>query len=262
MVSLNTVLRQYSLKGPVNRLNPLFAVASPPKPPHVPIPGADFWDNHLEGNEGNDYSFEDIAAKGLWILSSATDRPTPGSQPLPKPQESHPSAVTRRKVTPYHAIPPVQSSPLRPIPQERGAKETVRLPALRQPGKVGLKSVSPVKVQGVERRKLQEPVYPLSQAQLRSKLKPSLGLQPKGYAMSPVQRPNAPLKSRKASYDPTFRVLDDTIALRKARKVGNSPKGRPTEVPSHYSHSPLRPKPLDPVRKSVSLSTKKLQRRP
>ena len=269
VVSLNSVLRQYSSKEQLSRLNPLFAVAAPAKQLHVPIPGADFWDNHLEGNEGNDYSFEDIAAKGLWILSSATERPALGSQTLRKPLESQPSAVHRRKPTPYHPAPPAKSSPV----QERGSRavlDTVRLPTLRLPqiqsgksGKVVFKSTSPVKVQAIESKRLQEPGYPISQAQLRSKLQPSLGLPHRGYAMSPIKRANAPLKSRKASYDPNFRVVEDTLALRKAKKAVNvSPKGRPGEVQSNYSHSPQRPKPLDPIRKSVSLITKKPQRRP
>jgi hypothetical protein len=180
----------------MTQLNSLFAIASPPKQPNHPLPGADFWDHHLEANEGNDYSFDDIAAKGLWVLSSATDRPIIASQTTRKPierQRTIHEELQRRKPTPYH--PPVKSSPLREVSKERGSyRDLVKPPALRlpqlQPGKaakVVFKSVSPMKVKAepqlVESRQMKEPVYPISQGQLRSALQPSQGIHRRGYPL-------------------------------------------------------------------------------
>lgn len=277
VVNLNTVLRQYSTKGPLTRLNPFIAISSPPKQPNPPIPGADFWDHHLEANEGNDYSFDDIAAKGLWILSSATERPIIASQTTRKPiidrQRTIQEEMQRRRPTPYH--PPMKSSsPLKEVSQDRGSyRDLVKPPALRlpqlqqgKPAKVGFKSVSPIKVktepQLVERREIKEPVYPVSQGQLRSALQPSQGIHRRGYPISPIKRAEVPLKNRKASFDPSLQRMDETLALRKPVKAVNiNAKVRPSEVRDHYSNSPLRPKRLDPIvngiHKSVSLHAKK-----
>jgi hypothetical protein len=180
---------------------------SPPKPqmrvtkqeiPKVSAAGAEFWDSHLESNEGSDYSFDDIAAKGLWILTSASERKT---EPVPAaPRRPHPNFA--KQVTTKETFSPVKKptftgSPQHPMPKAtygdssfpRGQEESPRrLPAIQSPQQARAKvqaspprpvhvSQSPFKskslLQALEAANTKNSDFPLSQGYLRMGLKPT-----------------------------------------------------------------------------------------
>lgn len=252
--TLNTALRKYSYKE-VHRGNPGFAITPQAKP--VPV-ASDFWDSHVEGGEGTDFTFEDIAAKGLWILSS--ERQPMASQSLKRPSDSHISPIIHRKPTPYHPSPVLKSTPPSQFPPERVSythlnrikQPTFRLPELK-PGKGDYKSVSPVKYrplpQSNETNRIKETGYPLSQGQLRSALQRNMPGKLHKIQPSPEKQRMDTLKGRKVSYD--------SGSDRRARLF---PTSSPKSQTKSTTRSPLRPR-RDPIRTSISLKTHQPTRR-
>ena len=168
---------------------------SQPDLPKANAAGAEFWDSHLESNEGSDYSFDDIAAKGLWILTSASERkaePVTAAPRRPPPNFAKQNA-TKETFSPGKKA--VLASPQRPLPkatygdipfpkgQEHSPK---RLPAVPSPQHYPQASPprpvhvsqSPFKskslLQALEVAKGKNADFPLSQGYLRMGLRPTV----------------------------------------------------------------------------------------
>lgn len=199
-----------------------------PEMPKANTAGAEFWDSHLESNEGSDYSFEDIAAKGLWILTSASERkaePVPAAPRRPPPNFSKQNA-TKDTVSPGKKT--VLTSPQRPFPkatygdfppfpkgQEQSPK---RLPAMphsypqpqASPPRPVHISPSPFKskslLQALEVAKTKNSDFPLSQGYLRMGLRPTIEksreLQPSKPPKGKKQASVSPEKASKALSPP------------------------------------------------------------
>lgn len=241
---LQTLRKQPSPAKP----NPFFEPFSAPQavfPAHVS--GSEFWDNHLENSEGNDYSFEDIAAKGLWILTSGTDRKsvlTQAPRKLIESQRTMPMASTRKDqfVSPLYSPKQNFANPVKPQPQS----EPLQLPKLREEGRSRkpYASASPLKPrnlqQPTERNQVKEPVYPASQGYLRKSFKRedkvdavilSSQRQGKGGTVSPAKR--------------VYREAEAT--LKPAKGVSSSPIRQRREAEGRY----LKPVRTQPVVKST-----------
>ena len=93
---------------------------SPPKP--LDQSGADFWDSHLDRKETNNFSFEDIASKGLWILSSSTQHT--GTQKNTKLQELQKAGIRGKGKADKkpESLPPLKSAEITETPPPNKSK--------------------------------------------------------------------------------------------------------------------------------------------
>lgn len=204
--------------------------------------GAEFWDSHLESHEGSEYSFEDIAAKGLWILTSGSERKT---DPSPLPVKKHPAYFPKPGPPKDSGLPsknPLFTSPQRatnkasyggdfPFPkaQERSPKRPSVPPVpSKSPQKPQLSPQRPVNLSPFKSKSLQQALeavrtsnadFPPSQGYLRMGLKPSV--EKSREMQQNIHRPAKPKKPTSESPGKGGKILSPV------------PVGKKPQVPGH-----------------------------